>query len=77
MDVYGVYQGLKACTHRGRIFTHVFRIGFSTIKEAAMKKTSTWCLVVLLSLGSAERLVAQGTRSTEEVLSDQTGRTMV
>jgi ketosteroid isomerase-like protein len=33
-----------------------------------MKKTSMWCLVVLLSRGSAERLVAQGTRSTEEAV---------
>jgi ketosteroid isomerase-like protein len=33
-----------------------------------MKKTSMWCLVVLLSLGSAERLLAQGTRSTEEAV---------
>lgn len=31
-----------------------------------MKKTSMWCLVVLLSLGSADRLLAQGTRSAEE-----------
>jgi ketosteroid isomerase-like protein len=43
-------------------------IGFSTSKEAAMKKTSMWCLVVLVSLGSAERLLAQGTRSTEEAV---------
>ena len=33
-----------------------------------MKKTSMWCLVALLSLGSAERLLAQGTRSTEEAV---------
>ena len=33
-----------------------------------MKKSSMWCLVVLLSLGSAERLLAQGTRSTEEAV---------
>jgi ketosteroid isomerase-like protein len=43
-------------------------IWFSTSKEAAMKRTSMWCLGVLLSLGSAERLVAQGTRSTEEAV---------
>jgi Domain of unknown function (DUF4440) len=33
-----------------------------------MNKTSMWCFVVLLSLGSAEQLVAQGTRSTEEAV---------
>ena len=33
-----------------------------------MKKTSMWCLVVLVSLGSAEPLLAQGTRSTEEAV---------
>jgi len=33
-----------------------------------MKKTSMWCLFVLLLLGSAERLLAQGTRSTEEAV---------
>lgn len=33
-----------------------------------MKKTSLWCLVVLLAMGSAERLLAQGTRSTEEAV---------
>lgn len=33
-----------------------------------MNKTSMWCLVVLLSLGSSEGLVAQGTRSTEEAV---------
>ncbi len=33
-----------------------------------MKRTSMWCMVVLLSLGSAERLVAQGTRTTEETV---------
>jgi hypothetical protein len=39
----------------------------STSKEAVMKKTWMWCLAGLLSLGSAGRSLAQGTRSTEEV----------
>ena len=33
-----------------------------------MKKTPMWCLVGLLSLGSAGRSLAQGTRSTEEAV---------
>ena len=33
-----------------------------------MDKISMWCFVVLLSLGSGEQLVAQGTRSTEEAV---------
>jgi ketosteroid isomerase-like protein len=33
-----------------------------------MNRTSMWCFVVLLSFGSAERLVAQGSRSTEEAV---------
>jgi hypothetical protein len=33
-----------------------------------MKKTWMWCLVGLLSLGSAGRSLAQGTRSTEEAV---------
>jgi ketosteroid isomerase-like protein len=51
------------------MFPHAFRHWIFKSKEAAMKKTSTWCcLVVLLSLGSAERMVAQGTRSSEEAV---------
>ncbi len=33
-----------------------------------MKKTSMWCLIGLLSLGSATWSLAQGTRSTEEAV---------
>lgn len=33
-----------------------------------MKKTSMWCLVGLLSIGSAGLSLAQGTRSTEEAV---------
>ena len=33
-----------------------------------MSKTSMWCLVGLLSLGGAAQSVAQGTRSTEEII---------
>jgi hypothetical protein len=33
-----------------------------------MKKTWMWCLVGLLSLGSAGRSLAQGTRSVEEAV---------
>jgi ketosteroid isomerase-like protein len=33
-----------------------------------MKKTSMWCLIGLLSLGSARWSLAQGTRSTEEAV---------
>ena len=39
-----------------------------------MKKTPMWCLVVLLSMGTAERLLAQGTRSTEEAVGRLEGR---
>src|SRR5258706_9089341 len=63
-----VYQGLTACNNRGRIFPHTFRHWISTSKEAGMKKTWMWCLVGLLSLGSAGWSLAQGTRSTEEAV---------
>jgi ketosteroid isomerase-like protein len=33
-----------------------------------MKKTSMWCLIALLSLGSAAWSLAQGTQSTEEAV---------
>ena len=42
-----------------------------------MKKTPMWCLIVLLSMGSAERLLAQGTRSTEEAVLRLEGRLVV
>ena len=62
---YCVLPGLTACINRGRMFPRAFRHWIFKSKEAAMKKTSRWCcLVVLLSLGSAERMVAQATRSS-------------
>jgi ketosteroid isomerase-like protein len=49
-----------------------FEISIS--KEAAMKKTSMWWLIVLLSLGSAAWSLAQGTRSTEDAVIRMEGR---